>query len=119
MTIIKTKKGDVFVNEKETVRFGIPEGTMAKWNDTKSYSMSFDLKADEATLDFFKREMQELEDFEKVINARIKQLFDEFISVGGEKKGEAYNLVLKVFMSGYGHGWNDRKTLDDQRIKED
>lgn len=85
---------------------------MSKWNDSKSFSMSFDMKADEAALDFFKREMKGLEDFEKAINARMKQLFDEYICVDGEEKGEAYNQILKVFMIGYGHGWNDRKEID-------
>lgn len=85
---------------------------MRKWNDSKSFSMSFDMKADEATLDFFNRGMKELEDFEKVINARMKQLFDEYIRIDGEEKGEAYNQILKVFMIGYGHGWNDRKEID-------
>ena len=62
--------------------------------------------------DHDKEQMKELEDFEKVINARMKQLFDEYICVDGEEKGEAYNQILKVFMIGYGHGWNDRKEID-------
>lgn len=92
---------------------------MSNWNCKRSFSMSFDLKADEETVDFFKRQMKELEDFEKVIKARMKQLFDENIGVGGEKAGEAYNQVLRVFMMGYGHGWNDRKAIDDERKKEE
>ena len=45
------------------------------------------------------------------------KLFDENIGVGGEKADEAYKQVLKVFMLGYGHGWNDRKELID-KMKE-
>lgn len=90
---------------------------MTKWNNETTYSMSFDLKANEDALDFFKREMKKLEDTEKAVNARMKQLFDEYICVGGEKKDEAYNQIFKVFMIGYGHGWNDRLALDEQRTK--
>ena len=79
--------------------------------------MSFDIKADEKAVDFFNRTMKELKDFEKAINERMIQLFDENIGVGGEKADEAYKQVLQVFMLGYGHGWNDRKELID-KMKE-
>ncbi len=87
---------------------------MSDWNNQGGISMSFKLEADERAVDFFNRTMNELQDFESAINARMKQLFDENIGVGGEKADEAYNQVLKVFMLGYGHGWNDRKALIDK-----
>ena len=88
---------------------------MSDWNNPKNISMSFKLEADEKTVDFFNRTMKELEDFEKAVNKRMIQLFDENINIGGEKADEeAYKQVLKVFMLGYGHGWNDCKTLFDK-----
>jgi hypothetical protein len=93
------------------------QGTMSDWDNKGSISMSFDIKADEKAVDFFNRTMKELKDFEKAINERMIQLFDENIGVGGEKADEAYKQVLKVFMLGYGHGWNDRKELID-KMKE-
>lgn len=87
---------------------------MSDWNDKKNYSMSFKMEADETMFNFLNRTIEELKDFEHVMNARIKQLFDENIGVGGEKKDDAYDQVLKVFMIGYGHGWNDRKALEDK-----
>jgi hypothetical protein len=90
---------------------------MNDWTNKGNISMSFDIKADEKAVDFFNRTMKELKDFEKAINERMIQLFDENIGVGGEKADEAYKQVLKVFMLGYGHGWNDRKELID-KMKE-
>ena len=90
---------------------------MSDWDNKGSISMSFDIKADEKAVDFFNRTMKELKDFEKAINERMIQLFDENIGVGGEKADESYKQVLKVFMLGYGHEWNDRKELID-KMKE-
>ena len=90
---------------------------MSDWDNKGSISMSFDIKADEKAVDFFNRTMKELKDFEKAINERMIQLFDENIGVGGEKADEAYKQVLKVYMLGSGHGWNDRKELID-KMKE-
>ena len=101
----------LFLNTKKI------KGTMSDWDNKGSISMSFDIKADEKAVDFFNRTMKELKDFEKAINERMIQLFDENIGVGGEKADEAYKQVLKVFMLGYGHGWNDRKELID-KMKE-
>lgn len=84
-----------------------------EWNNSKYISMSFDLKVDEQTVDFFTRKINEIGNFEQVINARIKQLFDENIGVDVAEKGVSYHQVLMVFMLGYGHGWNDRKALVD------
>ena len=90
---------------------------MSDWNDTKNLSMSFDLKSNEAAVDFFNRTINDIQDFEQAINARMKQLFDENIGIGGEKSKEAYNQVLKIFMLGYGFGWNDYKALVDKDKK--
>ena len=84
---------------------------MSDWNDTKNLSMSFGLIPNETAVDFMNRVLGDLEDFEQAINARMKQLFDENICIGGEKSKEAYNQVLKIFMLGYGHGWNDYRAL--------
>ena len=90
---------------------------MAEWNDEKSVSMSFDVEADEAAVDSFKRLMKEFDDFEKAANVRTKQLFDKYIRIAGEKADEAYNQVLNVFRVGYMNGWNDRKEVDDKYIR--
>lgn len=90
---------------------------MSDLYNKRSISMSFNIKADEKAVDFFNRTIKEFKDFEKAINERMIQLFDENIGVGGEKADEAYKKVLKVFMLGYGHGWNDRKELID-KMKE-
>ena len=87
---------------------------MEEWNDTKNLSMSFGLKPNEEAFSFFEELIGDLNDFEQAINARMKQLFDENISVGGELKDEVYNQVPKVFMLGYGFGWNDYKSLADK-----
>ena len=91
---------------------------MAKnWKNKSSHSMSFQLKADEDAVEFFNREMKELEDFENAIHARMKQLFDRLVSFGDSIKSEevkdAYKMCFKLFMLGYKYGWNDRKELDD------
>ena len=90
---------------------------MSDWNDTKNLSMSFGVKPNEEAMDYFNRIIDDFRGFEEAINARMKQLFDENISVGGELKDEVYNQVLKVFMLGYGHGWNDYKSLTDKTNK--
>lgn len=91
---------------------------MSNWNDTKILSMSFDLKQNEAAVDFFNRIISDVQDFEQAINDRMKQLFDENVVLGGEKSKEAYNQILKIFMLGYGHGWNDYKELSKADKKE-
>ena len=58
---------------------------MSDWDNKGSISMSFDIKADEKAVDFFNRTMKELKDFEKAINERMIQLFDENIGVGGAR----------------------------------
>ena len=87
---------------------------MEDWKKADSYSMSFDLKADEEAVEFFNKTMKELQDSEEALKSRIKQLFDEFISIGGEKREEGYKEILNVFALGYGLGWNDRKKVDEK-----
>ena len=88
------------------------------WNDPKSITMSFELKADDSAVEFFRREYDELKGFGDAVNARMKAIFDENIKVGDGIDEMAYNQILKVFMLGYGHGWNDRKALIDYMEKE-
>lgn len=79
----------------------------------KLYSLSFDVETDESMLDFISKKRKEFEDFEKVISARMCQLFDEFIGIKEGAK-EQKQQVLKVFMLGYGNGWNDRKEIESE-----
>lgn len=85
---------------------------MTDWFDPKYLSMSFGIEANESAVEFFERQIEDLRGFEAAINARMKQLFDENIVIGGEKSDKAYNQLLKIFMLGYGHGWNDRKCVE-------
>ena len=86
---------------------------MAEWNDTKNMSLTFGVKADENMKDFVDRMYRENVDREEAFKRRIKQLFDEYIEVGGEKKDEAYQQILSVFGCGYQNGWADFKSLYD------
>ena len=87
---------------------------MAKWNDPKNLSVTFDVKPDEKMKDFVNRMQKEHVEREEAFRQRIKQLFDEEIDVGGKKKDTAYHQVLQVFSLGYQHGWADLKSLYDK-----
>lgn len=92
---------------------------MADWNNPKNFSMTFDVKADENLVDFFKRTKKELEDFEKAINERQIQLFDELVSDGVVEKGDGYYFGRALFMAGYERGWNDHLDLTLESTKKD
>lgn len=93
---------------------------MADWNNPKNVSMSFDVKADENAVDFFNRLKKEIGDFEKAIDERTRQLFDELVSEGVEEKDEGYLFARALFMLGYQHGWNDHfdLTLEADKAEE-
>lgn len=92
---------------------------MADWNNPQNVSITFDVKADENAVDFFNRFTKEIGDFEKAIDERMRQLFDELVSEGVEEKGEGYLFARSLFMSGYQHGWNDHFDLTFEKTKED
>lgn len=85
---------------------------------TKCESLSFDLKTDESILDFFERKTIQIgadDDVENLVSERMVKLFDEFIGIKKNVSKEERLQVVKVFMLGYGNGWNDRKELEDQK----
>lgn len=82
-------------------------------------SITFEVESNEETVAFFLRKMKGLKSVEDAINERVRQLFDEYIGVEGEKADEAYDQVLKVFMIGYRCGWSDHYNLFNEKSDED
>jgi hypothetical protein len=92
---------------------------MTDWNNPKNFSITFDVKADEKSVDFFNRFTKEIGDFEKAIDERIRQLFVERFGEHGKEKNEGYDIARKLFMIGYQYGWNDHFDLTFGKTKED
>ena len=84
---------------------------MGKWNDKKSWTLTFEMQPNEQMADFVNRMNEQMKKREEAMIERIKQLFDEHIKVGGEKKDEAYCQILQIFSIGYQCGWNDHYQL--------
>ena len=87
---------------------------MEKWNDKGNVSVSFDMEPNEEATAFFMRMLDESKEREEAFRERIKQLFDEYVGVGGEKADEAYKMVFQVFAIGYQCGWSDYYSLRKQ-----
>jgi hypothetical protein len=85
---------------------------MSYWNDNIDTTLSFELEVNEDGKAYFERMLKEMKDKETAIRERIEHLFGEYVIIGGEKKGEAYQDLLKLFAIGYQLGWNDRHSLD-------
>lgn len=85
---------------------------MSNWNDNIDTTLSFKMEVNEEGKAYFERMLKEMKDKETAIRERIEQLFDEYVLIGGEKKDEAYQNLLKLFAIGYQLGWNDRHSLD-------
>ena len=78
------------------------------WNDEKNMTLTFDVTNNEEAVAFFKRHIDENIEREETFKQRIKQLFDEEISIEQGVTDDMRNRVLQVFALGYQHGWNDR-----------
>jgi hypothetical protein len=84
----------------------------------KNRSMSFDIKVDEEDariMDQFKMLAEECDTFEKAIAERIEYLFNAHVKVDGKEKDAAYQQLLQLFSIGYQCGWNDYKSIIDER----
>lgn len=88
---------------------------MAEWNDKTSWTITFDMRVDEAMEDFVMQMQAEMKDREEAFRKRIEQLFDEYIKIDGEKKDETYGQILQIFAIGYQHGWNDHCSLSAKK----
>ncbi len=84
---------------------------MTKWNDNIDTTLSFRMETNEEGRAYFDRMLREMKDKETAIRERIEQLFGEYIQIGGEKRDEAYQQVLRVFAIGYQLGWNDQYSI--------
>lgn len=90
---------------------------MSNWNDNIDTTLSFRMEVNEEGKAYFERMLKEMKDKETAIRERIEQLFGEYVMIGGEKKDEAYQDLLKLFAIGYQLGWNDRHSLDKKEDK--
>ena len=91
---------------------------MTKWNDNIDTTLSFRMDTNEEGKAYFDRMLREMKDKETAIRERIEQLFGEYVQIGGEKRDEAYKLVLKVFATGYQLGWNDQYSINTKGGKQ-
>ena len=91
---------------------------MTKWNDNIDTTLSFRMETNEEGRAYFDRMLREMKDKETAIRERIEQLFGEYIQIGGEKRDEAYQQVLKVFAIGYKLGWNDQYSINTKGGKQ-
>lgn len=91
---------------------------MTKWNDNIDTTLSFRMDTNEEGKAYFDRMLREMKDKETAIRERIEQLFGEYVQIGGEKRDEAYQQVLKVFAIGYQLGWNDQYSINAKGGKE-
>ena len=81
--------------------------------------MSFNLKVDEESAPkTFNKLMEEFDTFEAAMEERIKHLFKTHVTVSGPEKDAAYQQLLELFSIGYQCGWNDYKSLSDEKIIE-
>lgn len=91
---------------------------MSNWNKNIDATLSFKMEVNEEGKAYFERILKEMKDKETAIRERIEQLFGEYVMIGGEKKDEAYQDLLKLFAIGYQLGWNDRHSLDKKEDKQ-
>lgn len=91
---------------------------MTKWNNNIDTTLSFRMETNEEGKAYFDRMLREMKDKETAIRERIEQLFGEYIQIGGEKRDEAYQQVLKVFAIGYKLGWNDQYSINTKGGKQ-
>lgn len=91
---------------------------MTKWNENIDTTLSFRMETNEEGKAYFDRMLREMKDKETAIRERIEQLFGEYIQIGGEKRDEAYQQVLKVFAIGYQLGWNDQYSINTKGGKQ-
>ena len=91
---------------------------MTKWNENIDTTLSFRMETNEEGKAYFDRMLREMKDKETAIRERIEQLFGEYIQIGGEKRDEAYQQVLKVFAIGYQLGWNDQYSICTKGCKQ-
>lgn len=87
---------------------------MDNWKN-KSMSFGITTESNEKVLDFFKRFEKEHVTFEKAIAERIEHLFNNHVDVSGAEKDAAYQQLLKLFSIGYKLGWNDYKSIIDEK----
>lgn len=71
-----------------------------------SWSVTFQIEADEKTKDFFARMEKEHKELEIAVRERIVLLFHEFVTLEGPVK-IAEKKFLDLFSIGYQLGWND------------
>ena len=74
-------------------------------------TLTFQVEASEDMKAFFDRMLKESKEKEEAYKERIRQLFNEHISIDGKAADEAYNKILQVFAIGYQCGWNDHYSL--------
>ena len=91
---------------------------MTKWNNNIDTTLSFRMETNEEGKAYFDRMLREMKDKETAIRERIEQLFGEYIQIGGEKRDEAYQQVLKVFAIGYKLGWNGQYSINTKGGKQ-
>ena len=91
---------------------------MTKWNENIDTTLSFRMETNEEGKAYFDRMLREMKDKETAIRERIEQLFGEYVQIGGEKRDEAYQQVLKVFAIGYKLGWNDQYSINTKGGKQ-
>ncbi len=71
-----------------------------------SWSVTFQIEADEKMKDFFARMEREHKELEIAVRERIVQLFHEFVTLERPAK-IAENKFFDLFSIGYQLGWND------------
>ena len=86
-----------------------------KNNAFPNYSVTFQMEADEKAREFYEKMMREHEDLKAAVRQRIIRLFDEFVTVDGEKKDEVYWQLTNIFGIGYQLGWNDCHDVYDAK----
>lgn len=79
-----------------------------------SWSVTFQIEADEKTKDFFERMEKEHKELEIAARERIAQLFHEFVTLEGLAK-IAESKFFGLFSIGYQLGWNDCHVLCEEK----
>lgn len=89
---------------------------MAKKQDLfPNWSVTFQMEVDEDAKAFFERTLKEHESLEKAAKERIRQLFDEYVSLDGKEKDKAFFQLLHLFSIGYQLGWNDCHRINEEK----
>lgn len=88
---------------------------MSNWDNNLDTTLTFDMEVNEEGKAYFERMVKEMKDKEAAIRERIEQLFGEYVAIGGEKKDEAYQSLLKLFAIGYQLGWNDQHAISTRQ----